>query len=388
MPTEDLPIDNGPADPAGEAGEIARAIAARHPAAQREESLDRRKADKVRGNLKIDGGDAAFVFFDATVLGKYRVGAAFTDSGLYWNTNIKRRFFSWEEFREAPLPAEGYLSGDIRIGGELLPCTGLRPTRGEMLDLLCEIRFAIGGGAPQSGPVSTRERFMLENEPRPGADEAFILHLAYRAGLFKPEHWLRAEPDGDPGGVPLQRRAFGIPERERVLAFRDQARAVRRSGDRGVVLTEAGVYIRGTNDLKEGLPSAFISYGRLGRLDKPAEAGDGVRLNGQLVYKGSESRGLARMLSDLRLYVSSLDEPGAEACTEFPYDSSYAEPWELFAAESGTRWIAAEDGMPRGVYTESELRAAAEAGLIDRNLTRFWAEGQPRWKSAEEAGFI
>ncbi len=366
--------------------ELAERIGAKYPGAEAADRLPDRVWDKICRKLRVSPGDSLRLFFDATAFGKYRSGVAFTDRGIYWKTNVQTVFIGWEEFGQGAMPEEGYLNDAIRLGERELFTTGLKMERDAMLELLTRIRASAGTVAlPPNGPIPLRFREVAGEEAKLRTDEHFLLHLCRRSGYFKPEHFdsersgLRREP---------QSELFGLGE-SRLLAFREEG--LRAQGTYGVALSNDGLHIRNPYSFRrEGLRESFISFRRIADLNRIELQKDTLKLDGAAVYSAIHGRELARLLNDLRLYLSSLQGIRADTALSLPYSPSHRQPWESLPmpTEEDGGLLVSEGGRPRGIYSKPDIRFAIRTGRLNPNDAYFWEEGSSRWQTAREAGLL
>ncbi|NGZ75777.1 hypothetical protein [Saccharibacillus alkalitolerans] len=353
------------------------------------ERIDSGGLKKLRRNLQIPEHAWPIAFCDATFIGRYAHGAAFTNLGIHWKYELDHYFISWEEFKRMPAPVKGKGPWEIRLGDYSLTWNSRKFKDRDILEILRDIH-ATNQLAPEpgtdavfaKGPIPLAQRELLQ-EAELVPDEAFLLALCRSAGYFNDAQFWDAER------VPKQkpeRETFGVPQSEKVLAFRDEG--LRSKGHVGAVLTDKGFYFRNSYPVENGEKEIFLSYGRLADSEQVSGTSKGVKTGEIGLLNTIHVSEAEEMLENLRLYLASLKAPGSEACREFPYASSYLEPWDTFVAPGGgERWMVAEDGMPRGIYKSAQIQAAAAAGKVDTYLTRFWTFGAERWMTAAEAGF-
>ncbi|OWR29000.1 hypothetical protein CDO73_16495 [Saccharibacillus sp. O23] len=366
--------------------ELAERIGAEYPGAEAADRLSDRAANKVCRKLLVSSGDSLRLFFDATVLGKYRSGVAFTDRGIYWRSNSATGFVGWEEFGQEPLPEEGYLDDAIRLGERKLSTTGLKMERDVMLELLTRIRASAGTlSLPPYGPIPLRLRNAAGEEADLRTDEYFLLYLCRRSGYFKPEHF-----DSERSGMRRQPQyeRFGFGEAS-LLAFREEG--LRAQGAYGVALSSEGLHIRNQYSFRrEGLRESFLSFRRIAGLKRIELEKSTLKLDGVSVYNAIHGRDFARLLKGLRLYLSSLQGIRADAALALPYSPSHQQPWESPSTptDEDEDLLVSEGGRPRGVYSKSQIRFAIRKGLLNPDDAYFWQEGSSRWQTAGEAGLL
>lgn len=181
----------------------------------------------------------------------------------------------------------------------------------------------------------------------------------------------------------LVREHFRISGTEPVLAFRKTEPGT--PWKYGLAITGRAVSI--CNDTlyckraRAILPLAGLPELQLTVRNKSLYAGE------EEMFRRGDAASLLAMLSDLQVYAASLT--AADNPVRYPYEASYAPRWNLPVRNTEEeRWIVAEGGMLRGVYSGSELKWAADTGQLDSARTRCWKKGLPAWIAAEAAGFV
>ncbi|OWA34566.1 hypothetical protein B9G55_15200 [Saccharibacillus sp. O16] len=363
--------------------ELAVQVGAEYPGAETADQLTDRARGKIYRKLDIPPEDRLGIFFDATAFGRYRSGVVFTDRGLYWRTKWETIFISWEEFVQAPLPQEGYLSDAIRWGERELFTVGLEMERAGMLELLTQIREHSGTAhLPSRGPISLRHRGIEAAEPQLQVDENFLLYLCRRSGYFELKHLnrghagLRQQP---------QHELFKL-DQDRLIAFRDAG--LRAAGKYGVALSSEGLHIRNPYSFRNGLQESFLSFWRIAELTQIEAEKDQVHVDRIPIYSALHGKELIALLEDLRLYLSSLSGSQVHQAIRIPYSLLDQQPWELDALPPGEQadWLVAERGCLLGIYTESQIRLALHKEQLNAKDAYFWRVDSARWMSAVEAG--
>lgn len=330
--------------------------------------------ERVMKNYPIPADLAVWAYFDFTLFSKGKNGVVFTEQGLYWKGLAEDcAFIPWYRIRHAELEFVPKKDDLVLDDEETYSVNGSPIGGAECLDLLKKIK-----ALPQLAGLNAPIVVTYPDDTSPLLDEEFIAAVCRAHSFFDKLNDYDCHEEKET----LIREHFRIPGKEPLLAFRQTEPGS--PGKYGLAITGRAVCIR--NDTlyckraRAVLPLAGLHELQLGVRNKSLYVGE------EEIFRRGDAASLLAMLSDLQVYAESLtavDHP-----VRYPYDDSYAPRWNLPVRNTEEeRWIVAEGGMLRGVYSGSELRWAAETGQLDPVRSRFWKKGLPAWISAEAAGF-
>lgn len=330
----------------------------------------------ARARFRVPYSLEIWAYIDIVTFDPGRYGALFTQAGLHWNSPGVSVFLSWDEFLRADFAVKHGSKKNMLVlgsGQELkLEKSSLSPE--QWVGLFKQIR-----SLPQLGRINEEE--LVEpclDDSYPDFDDMFIEVICRSHSFFDKLSSYNSSEDRETA----IRINFRLAPSERIVAFRDDSPG--KDGEYGLLVTGRSVYVRAPMDSR----SVRESVWPLSDLEGAdfLVGGHSLYHGYELVYRGDGIEELLVLMNDLKLYVASLQ--AGDNPVVYPYDPAYAEPWNLpVPPTDDTRWIVAEGGMLRGIYTGAELAWAAEKGLLDPVRTRCWRRGLAEWTSTETAGF-
>ncbi|BFH68582.1 hypothetical protein J27TS7_51100 [Paenibacillus dendritiformis] len=331
--------------------------------------------ERVRRHFPLPADWSVWAYFDFALISKGKNGVVFTDQGLYWKGLAEGcAFIPWYRIRQAELEYRAKQDVIVLDHEDSYAVNG-SPIRGaEWLDMLARIK-ALPQLSGLVGPIAA----VYPDETSPLLDEEFIAAVCRAHSFFDKLH----DYNMDDEKKTLFREHFRIPGTEPLLAFRKTDSV--NSGRYGLTVTGRAVCIC-NETLYCKRARVILPLGGLPAL-RLTVRGKSLYVGEEEIFRRGDAVSLLAMLTDLQVYAESLN--AADNPVRYPYDASYAPRWNLPVRNSEEeRWIVAEGGMLRGVYSGSELTWAADTGQLDPARTRCWKKGLAAWIGAEDAGFV
>ncbi|WP_111156959.1 DUF4339 domain-containing protein [Paenibacillus dendritiformis] len=331
--------------------------------------------ERLRRNYPLPADWPVWAYFDFALISKGKNGVVFTDQGFYWKGLAEGcAFIPWYRLRQVELEFVPNKDNLVLDDEETYSVNGSPIDGAEWLDMLKKIK-----ALPQLAGLDAPIAAVYPDDTSPPLDEEFIAAVCRAHSFFDKLN----DYDMDEEKERLVREHFRISGTEPVLAFRKTEPGT--PWKYGLAITGRAVSI--CNDTlyckraRAILPLAGLPELQLTVRNKSLYAGE------EEMFRRGDAASLLAMLSDLQVYAASLT--AADNPVRYPYDASYAPRWNLPVRNSEEeRWIVAEGGMLRGVYSGSELQWAADTGQLDPARTRCWKKGLPAWIAAEAAGFV
>ena len=330
--------------------------------------------ERVRKSFQVPAELDIWAYFDFLVFSKGKDGVLITEIGIHWRIPFDVAFIPWSrlprsEFRLLPDHNKILLNEttELSLNGSVIP---LR----EWYDILLALQSLPHLNKLQASIVTDypEETHLL-------FDEEFV-EVICRTHPFLDK--LKDYTLGDQL-QPVIRRLFGIPDSDRLVAYKDSRSGSH--GEYGIAVTGRAICIRNKPD-SNLCPSLFLPLADLHERCFELRH-KSVYLGDEEIYQGTGSPSLLAWLQDLQLYAESVK--AGDFPVQYPYDPAYATRWNLPVQNTDEdRWIVAEDGMLRRIYGTSELQWAAETGQMAFEKTQIWKKGWPTWLPVKNAGFL